>query len=541
MRLTKAIWSALLNSLDSCMHKGTSYHFLLALLLCWGCAQVKPIPGGQKDDQPPQAIDFYPSNASTNFGSKSFVITFDEYVALNNIQQELVVSPPLMAQPQVEVRKKSIIVSWKEDLRAQTTYNFQFGDGVVDINEGNKAKDLQYVFSTGAELDSATCTFEVVDNNTGEKSKDVKILFFENDSAFFESRPRPSHTAKSNAQGLAQFKYMRPGVFEVFALEDANSNYRFDDGEKVGFLPSSFQITGADSTRHPIRLCEAIPEKRRIDNYLVDSTGTMHFHWPKQWGEILVRPLNGQMATTWYDAIKDTSWVHLNGEPTDTYVKMVITNSTDVTDTVTVPFFKQKEDRWVPVLADNKISRDGVPTWNTPFRFVIQNTQQTLMLADTIAIPATWVQGETPHVLQLQGALRPGKYTGKLKSGTLYNASQLPNDSLAFEFTILSDKDLGTLQIDLTGWDVKGVYYLELVDAQNHIAKTLRIERAGQWNMEKIIPGEYILRIWHDANGNGIPDLTNLKMKTEAEPYSILSKQVTIRANWEIQIKPAQN
>lgn len=523
------------------MHSRIPYHFWLAVLLFCGCAQVKPIPGGQKDDQPPQALDFYPSNASTNFGSKSFVITFDEYVALNNIQQELVVSPPLLAPPQVEVRKKSIIVSWKEDLRAQTTYNFQFGDGVVDINEGNKAKDLHYVFSTGPALDSATCIFEVVNNNTGEKSKDIKVLFFENDSAFFATRPRPSHTAKSNAQGLAQFKYMQPGAFAVYALDDANGNYRFDDGEKVGFLSSPFQITGIDSTRHPIRLCEALPEKRRVENYLVDSTGTMHFHWPKQWGEIQVKPLNEQLSTAWYDTAKDTFWVHLAGQPTDTYVQMVVDNSSDVSDTVAVPFFAQKEDRWVPVLADNKIPRDGVPTWTAPFRFDIQNPQQTVMLADTMAIPITWVKGANPYTLQMQGALRPGKYKGLLVPGTLYNASQLPNDSVAFEFTILNDKDLGNLQIDLGAWDMQGDSYLELIDPQNKIAKTLRIGGAGQWNMEKIIPGEYTLRMWHDTNGNGISDLTNLKTKTEAEPYTILSKQVTIRANWEIQIKPAQN
>ena len=117
----------------------------------------------------------------------------------------------------------------------------------------------------------------------------------------------------------------------------------------------------------------------------------------------------------------------------------------------------------------------------------------------------------------------------------------MPNDSVAFEFTILNDKDLGNLQIDLGAWDMQGDYYLELIDPQNKIAKTLRIGGTGQWNMEKIIPGEYTLRMWHDTNGNGISDLTNLKTKTEAEPYSILSKQVTIRANWEIQIKPAQN
>jgi uncharacterized protein (DUF2141 family) len=521
------------------MRKGLSY--VVILFLIWGCAQVKPIPGGQKDNQPPKPLDFSPSNENTNFSSKSFVITFDEYVTLNNIQQELVISPPLLAPPKVEVRKKSVIVSWKEDLRAQTTYNFQFGDGIVDINEANKAQDLQYVFSTGSELDSATCAFTIINNNTGEKTKDIKVLFFESDSAFFESRPRPSHTAKSNNDGIAKFRYMRPGTFNVYALDDANGNYRFDDGEKIGFLATPFEITSADSILHPIRLCDALPEKKRIDNYLVDSTGTLHFHWPKQWGEIQVKSLSEQVASTWYDVAHDTVWVSLNGKPNDTYIALVATDNNDVRDTISLPFFAQKEDRWTTVLQENKILRDIAPTWKSPFVFNIQNAQQKLFNSDSVEVQTTWMKGDNAYSLQLQGTLKPGKYKGLMLPGTLVNASQIPNDSTVIEFTVMSDKDVGTLQIDLTAWDIQGDYYLELIDKQNQIAKTMRVQSSGQWNMEKIIPGEYMLRIWHDANNNGIPDLTNIKEKSEAEPYSVLSKQVTIRANWEIQIKPAQN
>ncbi len=515
------------------------FEFALALLIV-GCAQVKPIPGGQKDDQPPKVIDYNPSNERVRFGSKSFVITFDEYVALNNIQQELVVSPPLLSPPKVEVRKKSVVVSWKEDLLPNTTYNFQFGDGIADINEGNKAKDLQYVFATGDALDSAQCTFQVIDNNTGEYKKDIRVLLFDSDSSFFVSRPRPSHTAKTNSNGLAQFRYMQNGAFVVYGLDDTNGNYRLDDGEKVAFLPTAFDISGIDTTANVLRLCQALPETRRVDNYLVDSTGTLHFFWPKQWGAVEVRALNAQPLNQWQDSANDSVWVSLLGLPTDGYVSLVVQNKIEVSDTINVPFFNQLEDRWIPSLQKPKFLRDEVPAWTAPFRFDIQTTEQQLRLSDTIIVQGNWKLGALPGELSLEGINRPGTYKGVVLPGALRNPSGVVNDSATFEFSILGEKDLGTLKVDLSNWNIQGVYFLELIDKQNNIAKAQRIEGSGAWTIKNIVPGEYSLRIWQDINNNGIPDLTHIKTKQEAEPYSILSKQVLIRANWEIQIQPTQ-
>ena len=36
----------------------------------------------------------------------------------------------------------------------QTTYVFQFGDAVADVNEGNAATNLRHAFSTGSVLDT---------------------------------------------------------------------------------------------------------------------------------------------------------------------------------------------------------------------------------------------------------------------------------------------------------------------------------------------------------------------------------------------------
>lgn len=61
------------------------------------------------------------------------------------------------------MKHRSLIVDIDQELLPNTTYMFNFGDAVVDVTENNKAKDLVYVFSTGASIDSLSLSGTVVD------------------------------------------------------------------------------------------------------------------------------------------------------------------------------------------------------------------------------------------------------------------------------------------------------------------------------------------------------------------------------------------
>ena len=63
-------------------------------LLMVGCAQVRSVSGGTKDSLPPRVLNVSPDSLSVWFDRSSFQVTFDEYIQLRNVQQELLVSPP---------------------------------------------------------------------------------------------------------------------------------------------------------------------------------------------------------------------------------------------------------------------------------------------------------------------------------------------------------------------------------------------------------------------------------------------------------------
>ena len=82
---------------------------------------------------------------------------FDEFVQVKNLQQQVVVSPPLNypieVYPTLRASKK-FQVRFKDTLAPNTTYSVNFGNALVDFNEGNPYPYLTYIFSTGAAIDS---------------------------------------------------------------------------------------------------------------------------------------------------------------------------------------------------------------------------------------------------------------------------------------------------------------------------------------------------------------------------------------------------
>ena len=89
-------------------------HFLIlffCLLLILACAKRGTPTGGFKDTIPPILINASPKNKTTFFDSEKITLTFNEYIKLNDINKQLIISPPIEAnkfkvEPQSNIAKK---------------------------------------------------------------------------------------------------------------------------------------------------------------------------------------------------------------------------------------------------------------------------------------------------------------------------------------------------------------------------------------------------------------------------------------------------
>lgn len=227
----------------------STYIIYVMLLLSWGCANVVTPSGGEKDITPPIPISYMPDSAATGFDSKEIRIQFDEYIQLNDVFNQVIVSPPLTHQPKFKLKGKTLIISISDTLKVNTTYTINFGQAIKDLTEGNILDNFTYVFSTGAVLDSLQMSGVVTDAITTKPLEKIYVVVYQDaiDSAF--TTTRPYYFARTDKNGNWSIKNMRAGNYSVFALEDMNFNYYYDlPNERIAFvdslLPLNANISG---------------------------------------------------------------------------------------------------------------------------------------------------------------------------------------------------------------------------------------------------------------------------------------------------------
>lgn len=210
----------------------------IAYIALNGCAKVGMPTGGARDIEPPVVIEESTPNYSTNFNEDRFEIFFNEFVQLKNAQNNVIVNPPLENKPEFILKGKSILVKINNDLEPDKTYSFDFGKAIVDNNEANPLGKYSYVFSTGDYIDSLS-VFGEVKNAFDHKipEEEVLILLHKNlnDTAF--TTIKPSYYTKIDKTGSFQINNTEPGTYNIFALEDKNSDLIYDQKfvERIAF------------------------------------------------------------------------------------------------------------------------------------------------------------------------------------------------------------------------------------------------------------------------------------------------------------------
>ena len=211
---------------------------LISALFISRCARVGAPPGGPKDEDPPKVKKSTPENYSVNFDKKTIKVEFDEYVLLKEVNQKLIVSPPLEDKPNVKLKGKSMIIEIEEELHDSTTYTFNFNDAIVDNNESNPLADYQFVFSTGQVLDSLKYGGGIIDAFNLKVPEEVHVLMYDDLSDSVLYKKRPLYVSKADENGNFLIQNLKADTFQIFALQDANMNFLYEPEEFVAFSDS---------------------------------------------------------------------------------------------------------------------------------------------------------------------------------------------------------------------------------------------------------------------------------------------------------------
>ena len=189
----------------------------LALVLV-SCARVGSPIGGDKDTIPPKMVGSNIDTTRINVPRdlKELRIDFDEYITLKDINKNLIISPPIKYTKIIpsSMGNKYLQIQWKDTLQANTTYNFNFGNSVVDLNESNPLPYFNFAFSTGDKIDDLFISGTISDALGNEKNSEGKdrnlVIGLYQVKDTMNYRQKPYYITKADPDG-----YFEPSGYYV--------------------------------------------------------------------------------------------------------------------------------------------------------------------------------------------------------------------------------------------------------------------------------------------------------------------------------------
>ncbi len=526
----------------------------LAILLFAKCAQVAPLNGGKRDVDPPKLIEAIPLNRTINFNSDQIVLKFNENVKLQDLPNQLIVSPKLSFDPDIEADGKKITISFKKQtLLPNTTYRFYFGKAVIDMTEGNAIPNFEYVFATGNNIDSLKIKGTIINAFNNKPESDVTIGLY-NITEEVDSLPykrSPNYITRTSQNGSFQFTNLPYTIYKVFGFLDKNKNYLYDgDAEKISFYGSDLDLKSDTSIK--LSLFKEEPAKvfiKKINSpyfgftqIILNKKSLLSLNTLNKSDEKNIYETNPGIEkdtlSFYYKNIKDTLPLILKNssfKKIDTIkVQLPKTNAlkknfsfTTNASTGKLPLQKPLQIRFINWMDTNKLAISK-----------IKLTSKTDSLIKIEKLNYKWLNITT---LEIGNKLKQGiRYSLKVDTNAFFDENGIKNDSLKLEFETENENELGKLSLKLL-FNKKQGYLIQLIDQQEQIVKekfisfSLSGSNATTIDFTNVTPGTYQIKIVFDDNENKKWDTGNIISKIQPEHVFIHPKPIKILSDWEIE------
>ena len=133
------------------------------------------------------------------------------------------------------------------------------------------------------------------------------------------------------------------------------------------------------------------------------------------------------------------------------------------------------------------------------------------------------------------------KYTLTMPAGVFANIAQEQNDSMTYNYTGSDPEQYAIVRVNVKSSHPKTRYILQLTNAQGRTQKQIFDVKSGDYIFEYVSPGDVMLRVVEDKNGNGKWDTGDMVAMRQPERTEIYKNEegvelITTKANWEFDI-----
>jgi uncharacterized protein (DUF2141 family) len=439
-----------------------------------GCAQIGYPTGGDKDSLPPVLVNAFPPEGTTNFNDNKIVLVFDEYIEVQDIQNNLLVAPFPKTMPNVSHKLRTVTVKIKDSLLPNTTYAFNFGNSLRDLNEGNPFRNYTYVFSTGNSIDSLTLSGTVIMAESGKVDSTLNALLYKNEHDSAVQQRKPDYIARLDRQGNFTFKNLAEGSYKLYALKDGDGGRTYNSAvETFAFLSNDIVVNSVGQKADTLYAYAEEKDKKTT------STGS--------------------------------STAGSKGSA-DKKLKVIPKNGPDNPQGLKEPFelsFNRKIDS-----IDFKKIRLTDSSFNTvaDAKLSLDSTRKLLTLT------STWKEGSDYFLIIDKDAVKDTTGTQLAKADSI-------------RFRTKEKTDYGNLVLRFTKLDTAKHIVLLFLKGEE-LVKSVAVT-AVSWNDPLFEPGEYDLRILYDENINGKWDPGSYADKRQPERVITMPKKISVRAGWD--------
>ena len=520
---------------------------ILSLAIISGCAKRGSPTGGPMDSLPPVLISANPKLNSTNFDSEEIRLTFNEFVKLDKVQDQLIISPPLEKsayeiKPLNGVTKK-VFLKFIDSLDVNTTYTVNFGNSIKDNNEGNPLTFFSYTFSTGETIDSLYVKGNISDAYKIETDEYVSIHLYRIDSTLNDSvifNKQPTYISNSLDSTSYKFQNLREGKYLIIAMKDMDENYFFDPYyDKIGFIDSL--ITLPKDSIIDFKLFKEETDLIWDKPHFLNSEKIGFGYYGKLDFNRLVIDSNlpDSVDYTFTKEIKkDTIYLWLTNNSFDSLNFNLIEKDTIKLTTVK---FDRKRDTLIDSLSISAKTKNVIHLKesfkllsNIPIKKIVDSLI-TVRDIDSIIVPFVSSVNDNLDEIDIRFVVSPSdNYKIFILPDAIKDIKGVTNDTLQFNLISQSLEDYGNIFLDVIR-NNQSKFILHLIDSNEEIIREYKnVDQNTAYNFEYIKPGKYTFRLIEDLNENDIWDTGNYLKKIKPEPVYYFPSELEVRANWDL-------
>lgn len=526
------------------------FSLLILSVFFIGCARITSPEGGPEDLTPPILISSVPANEQTNYTGNTIVLTFDEYVNTQAIESNLIITPALEGEGIIKskIKKRSVILTFTDEWKDNTTYNINFGNTIQDATNRNIPPDLNLSFSTGDYIDSLQISGVITDLYSKEPVEKALVSLYTITDTLDITSGSASYYARTDTSGIYKFKNLPPGEYYIYSALDENNNQKADaDSELYGFYTNSLNlesnITGIDFDIQrlditPLKISSArhfgtyfdVEFNKTITSYDVLNNDTVAYRALEEnklrfyntgflFNDTI--PLIISANDSINSQLQDTVGFYFNESQIDSdkfdYNISPSTNALVPNDTMSLDFTKPVKtyDQDSLIFEIDSLNffniDDSVFTWNAT------RTQ------------VSWPMNLSDYIKDDQSLKM------LLKPGAFFSIENDTSNARIKSLKIFKADDAGVINGSVNT-DAPN-YIIQLLNSRSfEVIQTKYNE--PKFSFQYLDAGTYLLKVIIDTNGNGRWDIGNILERTQAEPVIYYldnftnTRLIELRKNW---------